>query len=190
MRKIICILLLIFIVLSGCSTPEPPEPTAAPEPTQVPTPEPTQSFNIDEYKVLVSELKDSVTDALVLVSNMGQYEFNYWETLENIGGTIDYDAMVLDVSDWMKENVDIDTGTLPSTYADISKKYKGFIKIDVTGAEAEEIQKNAIELYKAFDGLYLLVTSPSGSLSDFAEKYNDYMDIIQTSDSLLSTLLS
>jgi len=175
--------------MAGCAPSEPPAPSviATPEPTPELTEPP---FDISEYKELVSELKDVIMETSIWLANMGNYEFNYWETLENIGGTIEYEEMAAEAEEWLNKKAEIDSGTLSKNYAEIGKKYKEVIKVEVVGTEANEIHENIIEMYKAFDALYLLVTSPSGDISDFADSFNEYSETIKRQDSMLSTLLS
>ncbi len=197
MKKVVLMVLGFVLLLSllGCSTPASnSEPISAPlldQPSH--TPEATAVFDLAEYKTLALALKDAIMDESILLSNMGNYEYNYWaaeESLGDIGGAIDYDEMSSAANDWLCENAEIAVGELENNYKNICDQYKEIIHFAVSGAEAEEIQDKTSEMFGSFDALYLLVTAPSGDISDFADKFNEYSDDIKNNDSVLSTLLS
>lgn len=59
----------------------------------------------------------------------------------------------------------------------------------IDSAEVSPINDAYQELFNDYCMLYVLVTEPSGSLSNFIDNYNDYIDNIKNNTTLLTTLL-
>ena len=194
MKKRFLIILILLFLLPGCSidlsTPEPtPDPTIE-QPTPEPTPTPEPEFDISEYKAIASNLNDSIMDLSILLSNMGQYMYNYWVALENIGGTIDYDIMIDSAYKWIEENADTSKDDILSAYDKIEKLHNGFVIINIDDPLAEDIAEKLFDLYNAFFSLYILITQPSGEIDWFANDFNRYSNIIVENNELISSLVS
>ena len=71
---------------------------------------PENEFDISAYTKLVEESRQAIEETAILLSNMGQYEYNYWNALNNVNGTMDYSSMVDSAFNWLldKGNVSRD----------------------------------------------------------------------------------
>lgn len=147
------------------------------------------TFDIAEYRNMISQCNDSIMKESVFLSNMGNFEYNYWKALNSVSGNIDYDSMVLKAYEWLAENSDSSYLALEKNYVEIGVQYKEIIEKSVSGTEVEELKDALHDLYEAFNSLYMLTTSPSGSISDFTDKFNNYTDAIKNQNSYISSLL-
>lgn len=149
--------------------------------------------NIEEYKSKILDFNNNVYEAALLLSNAGKYERNYWENLENIGGTVDFDKVYINALDWLIENADeeynVTETKLSDDYKAICTSYSEITSMGIDSAEVSPINDAYQELFNDYCMLYVLVTEPSGSLSNFIDNYNDYIDNIKNNTTLLTTLL-
>lgn len=164
--------------------------TAPVEPTEEKISDTPVPFDLAAYKATVSASFDSISGQAILLSNMGEYEYNYWKINENIGGTFD-SAKVADAAEnWLIEKAEIEPGTLSKNHELICKQYKEIVSMTISGVEAEKIYENYDVLFTSYNSMYLLVTAPSGSRSDFANSFNSCTEEIKNRKSVLSVLLS
>ncbi|MEG1564827.1 MAG: hypothetical protein RR365_14055 [Bacteroides sp.] len=143
-----------------------------------------------DYKDMVSKCNTDIADAGIILSNIGNYEYNYWEASNNIGGNIDYAHMLDSAKKWLHEKGNIEFIVVENAYTNICAQYKEIIKINVSGADVDEINDNFNKLFNAYNGMYLLITSPTGDISSFAENFNTYSDDFKSSNSILSLLVA
>lgn len=155
-----------------------------------PDQEAEKEFNLEEYKTAVSECRDAINEAGILVANVGSYEINYCNALASISGkTAVTDEMVEKAFDWLAEKADVSRETVDKTYDNIRQQYKDIILIEIDGQEAKEIDSSFRGLYDAYDSMYSLTTSPSGLASDFANKFQSYVTAMVDIDKDLSLFL-
>lgn len=174
-NRILSILLSVFFVLSlsacGTETSE------------------NKDISFDEYQNIVRDFNDSVLDASIILSNVGQYEHNYWEALENVDGTIDYDKMVESAMNWLEEKSDSNAETVETSFNELGNQYSELVKHSFKDNGADEISDNVSQLFSAYNSLYNLVIEPSGNIDDFADQFNEYSSTITDFNSLLLVLL-
>lgn len=183
-KKITAICIICSCIITGCGN------TSTPASQKGSNYESTSSFNINSYKDAISKAQTSIMDEAILCSNMGKYENSYWENLNKIGGSVDFNNLPEMAYNWLLEKGNITKETFEQNYININNQYKEIILIETDGKEASELENTYKNLYNAFISLYLLVTEPSGSLTSFTENYNNYVNAIKESDVTLTTLLS
>lgn len=185
MKKILLtISLSTVILLCGCSTNneaifKDTETTQTDNITQEP-------FDMESYKNSIKHFNDSAMDTSVLLSNMAQYENNYWQA---IGGKINFDKMLSATYDWLEEKGNTKKEELEKKYNDVCSIYKEISLIEVSDKEAEELQSESKALFTSFNALYNLATNPSGDNSTFVKNYNEYIDSIKSHNSLIEIYL-
>lgn len=152
--------------------------------------EETVAFDIAEYKSLVAKCNEDILNESILLSNLGKYEHKYWESLNSVNGTIDYDSLILKAYEWLKEKGDTDQQTFENNYKDTVTQYDKIISMDTPTPEAAEIEAVLKNLYESYNALYQLVTAPSGDISSFADNYNTYSNEITNYNSTLASLVA
>ncbi len=141
-------------------------------------------FDLDEYKLLVSECRSSINNASIYISNMGAYEIKYWKILGSLS-----DTMVDSAFKWLAEKSDGTRDSVETSYETIRKQFKEIVLIEIDGNEAEEISKSFRSMYDSYIAIYLMVTSPSGTVESFATKLNNNINNITDSNNTLSLFL-
>lgn len=152
--------------------------------------EKVDKIDLSEYKTLVGKCNDDIMELSILLSNMGQYEHNYWKILNGGNGAMDYDSMVSRAFEWLEREAEIDQAAMETKYQDVCDQYKKIFAVDVTDSIALDVRTSFLELFDSFNSLYLLVTAPSGSMSDFVSHYNTYSGKIKNINSTLSLMVS
>lgn len=182
MKKVFAVLLsaLIALSLAACGGNQPPNDPSEPE-------EPTLTF--DEYKEAAADFNSSILDASVILSNVGKYEYNFWDALSDVDGEVDYEDMVDRAMEWLSEKSESDAASVSATYDELSDIYSDLVMCSYDEGGAEEIAENINDLFSAYNQLYLLVTEPSGDIGAFADRFNKYSDIIVEKNSMLEILL-
>ena len=180
MKRVIAFVLsisLIFLLVAcgGAATP-------------TPTPEP--EFDLSEYREMVARLNEEIKELSILLSNMGQWQHSFWQALENIGGTVNFDNMVERVFEWLEENADVSREEIEAAHGRIVEQYSAIVRIDVEGALAEDIRSNITALFEDFNAFYRLITAPSGSMGAFASRFNELSNGIVNQNSMLEILLA
>lgn len=170
MRKVSAILSLVLILLSfsACGG------------------EKSAPFDLEEYKSLVSECQGTINDASIILANAGAYENNYWKAL----GELRADDMVDAAFSWLADNSEEDRASVDASYSTIQESYKAIISIETEGNEAEEILSSFKSLYASYAEMYIMVTEPSGSRTDFAKSMSDLIADMKISNESLSLFLS
>lgn len=154
-----------------------------------------KTITIEEYKNQVLKFVTNTEASGIILSNMAQYENNYWSTLESYGGSInsqeDYDKILSKTYEWVKEKQpDLNQETITNDYNKICSEYKNILLcVTEDSKEKTEIESEFKELFNAYNSIYLLVTSPSGDLNTFVNNYNTYNDTFKSSKSNLDILL-
>lgn len=172
-KSILLITVLLALFLTGCGDPS--QPDSSPSST---------AFDLDVYKSLVSDCREEINAASLILANTGAYENNYWKTLGGLS-----DDMVDRAFTWLSENSAETRETVDSAYNDIRAAYKEIVLNELEGTEAEEIDSAFRGLYDAYCEMYSLVTQPSGSRENFAQSLSKLIDDIGDYDENLSLFL-
>ncbi|MGN1085839.1 MAG: hypothetical protein ACI4Q5_02295 [Porcipelethomonas sp.] len=196
---ILSLVLSIFIVLSGCGnsnkigtvkTYDEIENTIEPQVEE--TTEAT-SISIEEYRSKISDFNNSIYDASILLSNISQYERNYWENLEELGRSVDSNKVYENAMDWLKENAsedyDITDTVLQDNYKSICTSYSEIVGMGINTPDVSAINNAYEELFSNYCMLYTLATNPDGDINTFVDKFNEYIDNIKNYNTMLSTFL-
>lgn len=185
MKRIICILTGISLaLLMGCSGSNPQQDNQTNPPTTTVAPETEPEFNLAAFKSAVAQCQTDINDASIYIANMGAYEYNFWKTLGSLS-----DSMTERAYEWLAENSDATKESVEAAYESIRQQYKDITLTEYNGKEAEAIYTAFESMYQSYIGMYNLVTSPSGSITDFATGLSNYIEAIQESDSELSLFL-
>lgn len=169
--RVIAIAVCFGLLMASCSAGEP-------------------KTTIEEYNAAVASFNDTLMENAVLLSNIAQFENSYWKNLIKLGGRVDYDDIVSKAYDWLEEKSGETEQSVEQSYNEICSQYKAIISMNVEGEGNARVSEKLDEIFEAYNSLYLLVTSPSGSNNNFVESYNDYTDTIVNANSMISTLLS
>lgn len=151
---------------------------------------PTVEFDFEEYKAKVLECLPELNDGCIALSNVCQYENNYWKSLERVGGHFDTDKAVSAAFEWLESKSDYSVDYIDAQYKSIGAMYKEVIAVNTFGSEAEEIGGTFSDYYDAYIGLYNLAMSPSGDRGTFVDSYNNLTSIIRKCQSKLDILLT
>ena len=186
MKRIICLLtaLLIAFSISGCSETGEPQDTLANPSASTTAPTTELMFDLAAFKADINTCRSEINSASIYVANMGTYEYNFWKALGKLS-----DDMAEKAFEWLEKNSDATEESIKAVYESIRQKYKEISITEYSGNEAEKIYTAFDRMYHAYTDMYLLVTSPSGSITDFATKLNNCIETIQESDSELSLFL-
>ncbi|MCI8633922.1 MAG: hypothetical protein HFE64_10655 [Lachnospiraceae bacterium] len=150
---------------------------------------PENEFDISAYTKLVEESRQAIEETAILLSNLGQYEYNYWNALNNVNGTMDYSSMVDSAFNWLLDKGNVSRDEVVQNYTTICNQYKEIIQIDIgTNSAASTIKNEYDTLYTNFDNYYRLVTDPSGDVNSFSDTFNTYTRAIESSNSKLGLL--
>lgn len=200
MKKLIGIILVCGLIISMAACGSSPlsksskvsetsqSESSAAEPTVVPSEKP---FDLKAYKDSVSIWKKTVMDQSLLLANMGSYIVNYWTSMENLNGTMDFDEVVTKSFDWLVgEKPEYTRDFIETTDKDIRKQYKELLNSNVSGSEDEKIQEKIDEMFETYNSFYSLVTSPSGSINDFTDSFGEYTDNLQDTESMIDVFIT
>lgn len=187
-KKILLTLLFVFLFTSGCGKESTSVELFSEEPSSI---EESVPFDISEYKKIVSEYNDLVSNNMLALYNMGKYEYNYWDNLENLGGSPDFSELTSKAYEWIAENSENEhtESSITSTHDEICSKYASIITTATEGPEAEEIETLVKDIYDSYTSIYKLITSPSGDINSFAESYNTILQSLQKDTETLSLLV-
>lgn len=179
---LLCVFVFLVGILCSCGAESDPQDSTSAQ---------TPAISIEEYESMVSNFNASVLDESIILSNVGQYEYNYWKAFSGLPtyGDLDYAVMVEKAMDWLSEESDYNADTVSAAYDEICAAYSDIVRANVTGDIPEEISNNVNDLFNAYNGLYLLVTDPSGDIASFAEYFNDFSHSITSCNSTLSAIL-
>ncbi len=146
------------------------------------------SFDMETFTAQITDSQTEIMTSAVDLSNIAKLENSYWDALERIGGTIDYEKMTESSLETFTEKTGKDLDGITADYSAIGEQYKTIIEMGADGDLAEEILAEYKKLYDAYDGMHRLVLEPSGSFSAFVSNYNDFVKNLKSSDSKLTTL--
>lgn len=150
----------------------------------------SEPFDADSFISDVAAAQSAIMDNAKNVASLANYEGNYWNAMSNVGGQIDYQRMTDAAFEWLQEKGGASKSDIEDAHSDICSSYKSIVAANVEGGLSEEVYSEYKNLYSAYDGLYRLATSPSGSRDSFVSEYNDYVTALNSSDSKLTTLVS
>lgn len=182
------VILIFTISLSACRSPHAPETLATTVPPQTTKTEPP--FDGEAFKGLVSGCAETMSKNTTLLSIVALYEQSYWESLEQLGGTVTAEKLTAAGYKYLSENTDYSKDDIASWHDSIMAAYKVIVTTDIDGAEAESILEVFNEYIDAYLSLHNLATSPSGKLSEFEELYRSYTDTIDNCKAKLGALIS
>lgn len=178
MKKLVCLLLTVTLVLSvgGCSKKK--DDTSSDNEKQQTSLSSQEETSIEEYAVLVSDCVEEIENASVLLSNMANYEYEYWSALDNIDGNFDTKKAVQKARDWLSEKADVEENKIETDYKIIVGKYSDVVEVNISDENAKLLNDNLTKLYDEYCLLYNLTISPGDNLSIFTTNYNSYVDNI------------
>lgn len=169
--------LAVLLSLNACGSETPKEDACS-------------SFSIEEYKIIVNENRERIYNACVYLSNLGEYEHNYWKSYNALGPESGMPDTSIDAAfEWLAENSDGTKESVEAAFRDIRQQHKEIVLNVIVGPEAREIYKAYTAMYDAYIALYNLVTEPSNSIDDFVETYNACVNSIKESNQSLSLFL-
>lgn len=186
-KKILCYLLIVSVILplNACGNKNTTKNTPKPEATATKKPE----FNMQEFKLLVADYNAALMSQVLLVAYMAKYEATYWETLDNIGGSIDYDELVSYAEEWLDEKGKGTLENLEKEHDAIGSQYSKIVKTNTDDSEVEILKDKSDELYSNYNLLYNLVTAPTGSFNNFMLNFEKYATKINSLSDEINTLL-
>lgn len=178
MKKLVCLLLTVTLVLSvgGCSKKK--DDTSSDNEKQQTSLSSQEETSIEEYTVLVFDCVEEIENASVLLSNMANYEYEYWSALDNIGGNFEAEKAVQKARDWLSEKADVEENKIETDYKIIVGKYSDVVEVNISDGNAKLLNNNLTKLYDEYCLLYNLTISPGDNLSIFTTNYNSYVDNI------------
>lgn len=189
-KKVISVILCFFLILTFAACGQTPIVETELETTVPTTTAPTEPpFDIDEYKRDIKNCCSEMKSSTIFLSGMAEYENNLWKSLVQFSGTVTSEKLFSSTCEWL-ETEGWSKSVVEAQYSKISKSYKEIITTEIDGAESEEIKAVFNEYFDAYIKLYNLVFSPSGTREEFVNNCNDYISIIETSQSKLDILLS
>lgn len=179
MKKLVVLALSAALAVSICScgnSSSTGESPSAPQESEAP------AFNLSEYKEAAAAFQSETYQACIILGNVGNYEFTYWEAL----GRFD-DNMVDRAFQWLSENSEETQETVAAKNEEIRSSYKELILTDFgDDTEAAETDNGIRALYDGYSALYNSVTQPSGSYSTFASNLYELLNEIESAnDNLL-----
>lgn len=150
----------------------------------------TPEISIEDYKSLISDSQTNIEKAVVVLSNMGKYEYNFIDAREGLSKMpFDPETVVESAKEWLEEN-DVDFSEIEAIQKTIDDEYKEIIAIDISGSEAEKIKELYDELYDGYRELSRVVVSPPTNADEFADVFNGSIDTIQGCNEKISLLVS
>lgn len=187
MKRTLPILLVsLFFILCGCNSGNSSsDPSSQESPAD--TPEPTQTFTVEEYKSLVRDFVSAIKQPALNAANVANYIRNYVTTLGKIPSDVTESGL-----DWFEKESGLSRDDVESPYIEISSMYKKIVTVDISDPEVSEIDGYVRDLFSSYKTIYDLVFSPSGSASSYASSlYNavkqysesiDYLEIFLSED--------
>lgn len=175
---------LVLLLMSACAAGDTVEITTA-EPSST-----AQVITIEEYREVIAKSRTAIWTASVYLSNLGEYEYTLWNASISMGSnkglTNDY---IDDAFRWLSENSDGTRDSVNGGYNVIRDQYKEIALMEIEGAEATELRETYSAMYEAYTDLYALVTTPSTSISDFENLFNESIGTIKEADTDLGLFL-
>lgn len=188
LKNVVCVLIAIsFAIISVCRKNKQPEESTDCDMTIYEST--SSSFDADEYKTTIKNCVSELSQSVSILDDFINYEYNYWNALNNIGGTITAEKIVSHAEEWINENKGISPETIDEQFDSIAAIYREIVSTEIEGAEAEEIREVFKELYDAYIGMYNAAVSPSGDITSFNDKCNTYAETIKISLGKLEILI-
>lgn len=208
LKKIIAGLLVTFCVAGfvGCentergSSTEDAKINAETETTKITVEEtPEKSVDIEQYKSMIAECSNAIEDATVILTHVGNYEYNYWSNLINFGRkNIDLNDVSEKGNQWLVENAtessdelyaNVTETTMDDNFNDICQQYAEIILLNVSDSTVSSINTNFESLFNDYSTLYVTVTSPSGTVSSFSNSIVESVGNIEKELKLLASFI-
>lgn len=168
---------LALSLMSACTAGDTVETTIA-EPSST-----AQTITIEEYREAIAKSRSAIWTASIYLSDLGEYEHILWNASISVGSnkglTNDY---IDDAFRWLSENSDGTKASVNGGYSVVRDQYKEIILMEIEGAEATELRETYSAMYEAYTDLYTLVTTPSRSISDFENRFNESVSVIKEAD--------
>jgi serpin B len=89
----IVLLSMVFIIMAGCTTPQPippPAPTPAPSPSPTPTPAPIPVNILQSEKPRITSPEVNESDLVTQVDGNGEFAFDVYQALKEVDGNLFY----------------------------------------------------------------------------------------------------
>lgn len=197
--KVLLIFICSLIMISGCNNQAESKELNEESKTQIAAQSEieksseTEYFDLDKYKSKISKFNTDVYDASILLSNAAKYEKSYWQNLEKLNGNVDSEKIYQKAVDWLIENAseeyNVTASTLTDNYKTICSGYSEIVELSIESSEVSAINDAYKQLFDNYCNLYMMVTSPSGSIDSFVDNYNNYIDNIKKYNTMLETFL-
>ena len=191
LKRFFSLILCVICVLSfaGCSQASPKAETSAATAaaTTISTSPP---FDLAAYKDAIENCTAEMYDSAVLLLNVAEYEINYWESLEKLGGTVNSEKILSSAWEWLAEKSEYTKEDIDSQYDIVTSLYKDIITTEISGAKAAEMKEIYDDYFDAYITFYNLVCAPSGSSSDFIDACNSCISTIKNCKNKLDILCS
>lgn len=169
-----------------------PHTTEALSTTEVPTTVP--QFDLEGFRAQISELHMNIMDNSLAVGNLGKFENQYWENMDNIAGTkhgSDFsETLYAKGVAFYEEKSGTSFDDVISKNDTIRDQYKAIVLVSPEGEEAVFLKDTITKLYDAYTALYTLTTQPNrASRNAFAADYNEYLKTIIAEDGNIKLFL-
>lgn len=186
MNKLILVMLILSVLLCGCSKDNPTtdgeDPDVAQDTPAADTkdaasedaaPETEPEIDLDEYKSLVGEFRANVYDASVILMNMGNYEASFMKAL---GSTSD--TLVDDAFEWLEKKSDNTKASFEALDESVAAQFGEILEM-TKGDAAQLIFAQVNTLYTDYTALYDTVTTVPYSVSAFTSEFNEAMSAVK-----------
>lgn len=179
MKRVFCLILVLFTIyscLSGCSDPDEQAPSEMI--TEVFTEAPTETivFDIEEYKDDARKYSEILISNAILLNEIVQYQAEYWKSLEALSGSVSAQKLFDKGMEWSLTNKGYGQEFIEYQHEDIKDRYQDIVSQDNLTKEAEEIEQLIKELFDVYLGFYGLAFSPSGSREEFVNNNNNFVE--------------
>ena len=186
MKQILLIVLCIFLIvgLIGCGGVQDTQQTA--ETVQTSSP-----LSLAEYREMISKNMADIEEVIIVLGNMGKYEYSYIEASAKISDRpLEQETVLKYTKEWVEEEGNVDLDEIEDLQNEIDNKHKEIITINIDDAEAVELKTSYKGLYDAYKELHRLINFPSLNLSSFGSAFSESLDNIQKYNEELSLLIS
>lgn len=191
-RRIFTILLALSLILSLCACgskgqQSEQETVKSQQEAQASSDTPLSNdpadFDIDGYKQQVSELSVKISDASIVLANMGNWEYNFMKAL----GSPSKD-MVERAYEWLAEESDYSQEWVEAKDEEIMSDFSNIAAI-TTGTQADNIFASLNDLMNVYIAMYCTVTTTPTSVSAFGEELSSEVSNFQTATKSLEAFI-
>jgi hypothetical protein len=190
MKRVIALILILCVLgTAGCAEADPDESTIQESIVQADTIEETEPFSLDDYKSEAKKYSEALKENADLLFASVEYEINYWKAQEAFSGIFTSQELVDKSMSWLMGKTGVGREYIEYMHEDVSSMYKNLVLQDVSGKEAEEIDRIVRELFEYYIQLFNLTFSPSENRIKLTEEYESLSASISNSLSKLDVFL-